>query len=110
MDAAAHLAHEGIEAAVLDLRWLAPLDEQSIASAPSRSAGKLLVVHDVNLTGGFGSEIAARVAERHFNELDAPIRRLGLPDVRVPAAPTLQAALVPSVTTIADAARELAHH
>ncbi len=110
MDAAALLADEGIEAAVLDLRWLAPLDEKSIASALSRSSGKILVVHEANLTGGFGSEIAARVAERHFNELDAPIRRLGLPDVRVPAAPTLQAALVPSVATIAEAARELARH
>ncbi len=110
VEAAAQLARDGIEAAVLDLRWLAPLDEKSIASALSRSSGKVLIVHEANLTGGFGSEIAARVVERHFSELDAPVRRIGLPDVRVPAAPTLQAALLPSVATIADAARDLARY
>jgi pyruvate/2-oxoglutarate/acetoin dehydrogenase E1 component len=59
------------------------------------------------LTGGFGAEIAARIGERHFDYLDAPVRRIGTPDSRIPPAPALQAALLPSVEGIAQAAAEL---
>lgn len=105
--AAERLSGEGIEAAVVDLRWLNPLDDASIARAVEQSGGRVLLAHEANVTGGFGAEIAARIQERHFDLLDAPVVRVGTPDVRMPSAPTLQAALVPGEHAIADAARSL---
>jgi 2-oxoisovalerate dehydrogenase E1 component len=107
-EAANRLAEDGIDVTVLDLRWLSPLDEQAIAEAVSSSAGRVLVVHEANLTGGFGAEIAAGIGERHFEELDAPVMRLGAADVRIPAAPVLMEAVVPQVSWIVKAARQLA--
>jgi 2-oxoisovalerate dehydrogenase E1 component len=95
---------------VLDLRWLSPLDETAVAEALRASGGKLLIAHEANLTGGFGAEVAARISERHFYDLDAPIVRLGMTDVRVPSSPVLQAAVLPNEDTIAAAARLLARH
>ncbi|HUZ39458.1 MAG TPA: thiamine pyrophosphate-dependent enzyme [Streptosporangiaceae bacterium] len=100
-------AEHGVSAAVLDLRWLNPLDEAAIARVLRDAGGKLLIVHEANLTGGFGAEVAARVAERHLDLLDAPIRRIGTPDSRIPASPVLQAALIPDAGTIEVAALEL---
>jgi 2-oxoisovalerate dehydrogenase E1 component len=106
-EAAKALAGRGVEATVLDLRWLAPLDDEAIAAAVERT-NRVLIAHEANVTGGFGAEIAARIGERHFSDLDAPVRRVGAPDVRLPAAPALQAALLPSADTIARAAERLA--
>ncbi|HUZ54616.1 MAG TPA: thiamine pyrophosphate-dependent enzyme [Streptosporangiaceae bacterium] len=100
-------AEHGISAAVLDLRWLNPLDEAAIAGILRDAGGKLLIVHEANLTGGFGAEVAARVAERHLDLLDAPIRRIGTPDSRIPASPVLQAALIPDAEVIEATALEL---
>jgi 2-oxoisovalerate dehydrogenase E1 component len=105
--AAAALAGRGIEATVVDLRWLAPLDDDAIAAAVER-ANRVLVAHEANLTGGFGAEIAARIGERHFEDLDAPVRRVGAPDVRIPPTPALQEALLPSAASIERAAERLA--
>lgn len=104
LEAAAALKGSGVDAAVLDLRWLAPLDDAAIAAVIAATGGRVVVLHEANLTGGFGAEIAARVASTHFSELAAPIVRIGLPDVRVPAATVLQQALVPSVRQVVDAA------
>lgn len=104
LEAAAALKDSGVDAAVLDLRWLAPLDDAAIAAVIAATGGRVVVLHEANLTGGFGAEIAARVASTHFSELAAPIVRIGLPDVRVPAATVLQQALVPSVRQVVDAA------
>jgi pyruvate/2-oxoglutarate/acetoin dehydrogenase E1 component len=68
-----------------------------------------LCVHEANITGGFGAEVTARISERHFELLDAPVRRLGLSDVRVPASPALQNALLPNKETIVEMANELLH-
>jgi 2-oxoisovalerate dehydrogenase E1 component len=106
-EAADRLAGEGIAATVLDLRWLSPLDDAAITAAVERT-GRVLVTHEANVTGGFGAEIAARIGERAFDHLDAPVRRLGAPDTRIPPSPVLQGALLPSVDTIARAAAELA--
>jgi 2-oxoisovalerate dehydrogenase E1 component len=106
--AAEDLAREGLQATVLDLRWLRPLDEESIARAVRAGGGRVLVVHEATTTGGFGAEVAAGVTERHFAELAGPVRRLGTPDVRMPSAPVLQQALLPSRESIAAAAREVA--
>ena len=105
-EAAEQLAAEGIEATVLDLRWLAPLDDAAIAAAVERT-GRVLIAHEANLTMGFGAEIAARIGETLFDSLDAPVRRLGTPDTRIPPAVGLQAALLPSAEGIARAAAEL---
>jgi 2-oxoisovalerate dehydrogenase E1 component len=104
--AAETLAGAGIETTVLDLRWLSPLDEESIAEAVD-GGGRVLVVHEANRTGGFGAEIAARLAEHFFDSLDAPVKRIAAPDVRFPAAPALQNALLPDATAIVTAAQEL---
>lgn len=108
LQAAEALAASGVSATVLDLRWLAPLDEAAIVSAVRDSSGKVVVVHEANVTGGFGAEVAARLAERHLDELDGPVMRVGLPDVRVPAAPSLQRELLPSVDRVVQAALRLA--
>ena len=73
----------------------------------STGGGRVLIVHEANLTGGFGAEVAARIGERLFSLLKAPIRRLATPDVRIPSAPALQAALIPGASAIVEAAREL---
>ena len=106
-EAADALAGRGIEVTVVDLRWLAPLDDEAIAAAVERT-NRVLVAHEANLTGGFGAEIAARIGERHFGELDAPVRRVGAPDVRIPPTPALQGALLPSAASIERAAERLA--
>jgi 2-oxoisovalerate dehydrogenase E1 component beta subunit len=108
LDAAEELAAEGIEAAVLDLRTLAPLDRDGILAA-ARMTGKILIVHEDNLSGGMGGEVAAIIAEHAFHDLDAPIRRLATPDVpAMPFSKPLEDALVPSKERIAAAMRELA--
>jgi 2-oxoisovalerate dehydrogenase E1 component len=106
--AADTLASQGIEAAVLDLRWLNPIDDEAIAQAVRHSGGRLLVVHEANRTGGLGAEIAARIAETHLAELRAPVARLGAPDTRIPASPALQQSLIPGTGAIVAAARALA--
>ncbi len=106
--AADELAATGINATVLDLRWLRPLDDAAIADVVRRSGGRVVVAHEANLTGGFGAEIAAHVAERHFDTLAAPVSRIGLNDLRMPSAPVLQAAVLPRAADIVDAGRKLA--
>lgn len=100
------LAAEGIEAEVIDPRWLAPFDTATVLASVSRT-GRLVVAHQANVTGGFGAEVAARIAQDAFWSLEAPIERVGLPDTRMPAAPNLQAALLPTATDIVDAARRV---
>ncbi|NEW76483.1 transketolase [Streptomyces rapamycinicus] len=105
--AAEVLAAEGVEASVLDLRWLNPVDDEAVADVVRRSNGHVLVAHEANLTGGFGAEIAARITERHFTDLRAAVSRVATPDVRMPAAPILQDAVIPNADTIVAAARDL---
>lgn len=107
MTAAGIAATEGIEVGVLDLRWLSPLDEESLLNSVTAWGGRVLIVHEANVTGGFGAEVAARIVERKFFELDAPVRRLGCPDVRMPAGPALQEAIVPTAEKVAKELRIL---
>lgn len=106
-DAAERLEEIGHYACILDLRWLRPLDDAAIDEVVRRCGGKVIVAHEANLTGGFGGEIAARITERHFAELACPVRRIGARDVRVPAASSLQAAVIPSSGWVFDAALEM---
>ena len=108
LEAATELAAEGIEATVLDLRTLAPLDRQAILAA-ARATGKVLIVHEDNLSGGLGGEVAAIIAEHAFDDLDAPIRRLATPDIpAMPYSKPLEDYWLPSKTRIAAAMRDLA--
>lgn len=97
--AAGTLAAEGIEAEVVELTWLDPVDMDTVLASVART-GKLAVVHEANVTGGFGGEIITRVAEAGVR-LDVAPRRIGAPDVRIPAAPVLAEALLPSAGHIA---------
>ncbi|MBY6362485.1 alpha-ketoacid dehydrogenase subunit alpha/beta [Rhodococcoides corynebacterioides] len=108
LTAADALAADGIEATVLDLRWLRPLDDEAIARVVAATSGRVLVVHEANLSGGFGAEVSARVTERHFGTLRGPVHRIGLDELRMPSAPALQAAVLPGAEDIVDAARKLA--
>jgi 2-oxoisovalerate dehydrogenase E1 component len=107
LDAAHRLADAGHEACVVDLRWLRPLDDDTIDAVVRQCHGRVIVAHEANLTGGFGAEVAARIGERHFGTLTAPVRRVGAPDVRIPAAPALQQAVLPSADWLMDAAEEM---
>ncbi|WP_026370872.1 alpha-ketoacid dehydrogenase subunit beta [Kallotenue papyrolyticum] len=99
---------DGIETEVLDLRSVRPLDVEAIL-ASARKTGKVLIVHEDNLTAGIGAEVAALIAEHAFEYLDAPIMRLCGPDVpAMPFAATLEEAFMPSPEKIAAKLRELA--
>jgi pyruvate/2-oxoglutarate/acetoin dehydrogenase E1 component len=109
LEAAAELAKEGIEAEVLDLRTLLPLDRDAIL-ASVRKTNKLLVVHEDTRTGGIAGEIAAVVTESAFEDLDGPIRRVTSLDTPVPYSPPLEDYFMPNVGKVVAAARELAHY
>ncbi len=101
------LQRTGICADLLDLRTLCPWDRQATL-ASVRKTGRCLIVHEDNLTAGFGAEIAAVLAKDAFFDLDAPIERLALPDVPSPHCPALLDAVLPGVETIARALADLA--
>lgn len=107
IEAAERLAGSGCDAAVLDLRWLSPLDETTLLDVVKAAGGRVLVVHEAVKTGGFGAEIVAKLTEMLAGEMALSIRRVTSPDTRIPAAPSLQAALIPGVDTIVAAAAAL---
>jgi pyruvate dehydrogenase E1 component beta subunit len=107
LQAAATLAEEEIEAEVVDVRSLAPLDAATLI-ASARKTGRVLVVEEGPITGGVAAEIATRISEGAFGALAAPVRRLAMPDIPVPSARELERAIMPSAASIADAARDLA--
>lgn len=104
--AAEELAGEGIEAEVLDLRTVKPLDTDQILESV-KATGKALIVHAANRMMGCGAEVAALIAEECFEYLDAPVRRLGGLDTPVPFSPPLEQAYRPDADRIAAAARDL---
>lgn len=106
LEAAEAAAKEGISVEVLDLRSLLPLDEEAIL-ATARKTGKVIVLHEATLTGGPGGEIAARIAERAFEHLDAPVVRVAAPDTPVPYAPTLEEFFLPNADKVGKAIRAL---
>jgi acetoin:2,6-dichlorophenolindophenol oxidoreductase subunit beta len=106
LQAADELVADGIEVEVVELTWLNPLELTPVLDSLRRT-GRLAVVHEANVTGGFGAEIVTRIAEAGV-PLSAPPLRIGTPDVRLPAAPVLADALVPSPAHIAAGLRKLA--
>lgn len=106
LEAAEQVASEGIEVEVVDLRTLTPLDKETVLESVMKT-GKLLIVHEDNITGGVGAEIAALVANEAFEYLDGPITRLCGPDVpTMPFAQSLEDAYMPSTERIAEALRK----
>jgi 2-oxoisovalerate dehydrogenase E1 component len=107
---AAHQAEkDGISAAVLDLRTIAPYDWEAIASLVART-NRVVVAHEDQLTCGFGAEIAARISGELFEHLDAPIRRVGALDTPVAYCPDLEDAILPQSADILKAIRETARY
>jgi len=100
------LAGEGISVEVIDPRSLAPLDIATVLESVAKT-GRLLVVDEDYAPCGIGAEIAAQVADQGFNDLDAPVRRLNSRHAPIPYSPPLEAALVPTTTSIAQAVRDL---
>ena len=108
LEAAEHVAADGISVEVVDLRSLNPLDKPTILSSVKKTS-KVLIVHEDNLTMGLGAEIAAIIAGEAFEYLDAPVMRLGAPDIpAVPFSRPMQDFFMPNVEKIEQAIRKLA--
>jgi 2-oxoisovalerate dehydrogenase E1 component len=106
MRVAERLALDGIEASVLDLRTLAPLDRDAVLRL-ARHCSRVMVVHEDSRTGGIGESIAAIIQEEAFDSLDAPVRIIGALDTPVPYSPPLEHAFLPQEEEIERAARKL---
>lgn len=106
LEAADELAARGVEAEVIDLRWLSPLDTATVVASVART-GRLLVVEEGPARGGWGAHVAAAVASDALEHLAAPVKRLTGPDTPMPFAPHLEARLVPSADRIRAVAEQL---
>ncbi len=109
MAAAGQLAESGIQAQVLDLRTIKPLDEQAILDA-ARHTGRVLIVHEASRLCGVGAEVAALVSEHAFAQLKAPVARIGGADVPVPSSYVLEQAYLPQCADVVSTARQLMHY
>jgi 2-oxoisovalerate dehydrogenase E1 component beta subunit len=108
LEAAEQLEREdGLSVEVVDLRSLAPLDDDAI-DATVRRTNRVLIVHEDTRTGGLAGEITARINERCFEWLDAPVLRVTAHDVPLPYAPSLEDFVLPQTADIVLAARRLA--
>jgi 2-oxoisovalerate dehydrogenase E1 component beta subunit len=106
LEAAEAAARDGISVEVLDLRTLLPLDEEAILATAART-GKVILLHEPTRTGGPGGELAALIAERAFEYLDAPIVRVAPPDTPVPYSPPLEDYFLPNAEKVGQAIRAL---
>jgi 2-oxoisovalerate dehydrogenase E1 component beta subunit len=109
LEAAEAAARDGIDVEVVDLRTLLPLDEEAILRSAAKT-GKVIVLHEATRTGGPGGEIAAVVAERAFDYLDAPVVRIAPPDTPVPYSPPLEEAFLPNAQKVGDAIKALVRY
>ena len=106
LEVARTLAAEGIDAEVIDLRTLAPLDTDTLLTSV-RKTGRLVVAHEAWKVGGIGAEVAAVVAEAAFDALKAPIARVGAPSIPIPSATALRNMTIPTAEKIAAAVRSV---
>ena len=106
LEAAEELARVGVSGEVIDLRTLLPLDMTTIAKSVSKTH-RVVIAHEAVLNGGVGAEIAARIGAELFDELDAPVARVGCPFAPIPFAPGLEQALLPGSGAIVRAVHNL---
>ena len=105
-EAAEELAKDGAEVELLDLRSIIPFDEEAILESVAKTS-RVIILHEAPLTGGAGAEFAARIAEKAFEYLDAPIKRVASLDVPMPYSPPLEKFVLPDKDKVIAAAREL---
>ena len=105
-DAAAELEKDGVSAEILDLRSIIPFDEEAILESVAKT-NRAIILHEAPLTGGAGAEFAARIGEKAFEYLDAPVKRVASLDVPTPYSPPLEAFYLPNKDKVIAAAREL---
>lgn len=107
LEAAENLAREkGYNVEVVDIRTLVPFDEETVLQSAIKT-GRVVIAHEASLTAGFGGEIAARIADKAFEYLDAPIKRVAAYDAPTPFAPTLEKAVLPSAAKVQTAVEAL---
>lgn len=108
MEAAKELADMGIDAEVIDLRTLKPLDFDTVAESIQKT-NRAVVVHEACLSGGFGAEVAAKISSELFDYLDAPILRVAAKDVPIPFSPPMEAFVLPKVEDVIKAVRQVTY-
>ncbi|MFN2239147.1 MAG: alpha-ketoacid dehydrogenase subunit beta [Thermoanaerobaculia bacterium] len=106
LEAAEQLALEGASAEVIDLRSLLPYDEEAILTSVAKT-NRAIVLHEATRTGGVGGEFAAVIADKAFDYLDAPVRRVASIDSPVPYSPPLESFFLPNKDKVLAAARDL---
>jgi 2-oxoisovalerate dehydrogenase E1 component beta subunit len=106
LEVAERMQKEGVSIEVVDIRTLVPFDEETVLNSV-RKTNRVLITHEATLTGGFAGEISARITEKAFDALDAPIKRVAAFDSPTPFAPTLEKAMLPNADKIQEALREL---
>jgi 2-oxoisovalerate dehydrogenase E1 component len=104
LELAEEFAAEGIEVEVIDPVWLSPFDWGTV-TASVRKTGRLVIAHEAHVTGGWGAEVSARIAASLFDQLRAPVQRIGSRDIPVPFSPPLEAAVLPQRQQIEAAIR-----
>lgn len=105
-EAATELEKEGISLEIVDLRTLLPIDEETVLESVKKTS-RVILLHEDTLTGGIGGEIAARISEKAFEYLDAPVMRIAAPDTPVPYSPPLEEAFLPNTQKVLEKARQL---
>jgi len=106
LEAAKALAGEGVEAEVIDLRSLVPLDTKTVMESVARTR-RAVIAHESWRFGGFGSELAAEITEQLFETLDAPVARVGAKSAPIPFSPPLEEAVVPGAQNIVEGVRSV---
>jgi pyruvate dehydrogenase E1 component beta subunit len=106
LEAADELSRSGTSVEVIDLRTLVPLDMATIAASVAKTH-RVVIAHEAVQSGGVGAEISARIGSELFDELDAPVTRVGCPFSPIPFAPELERALLPGTPNIIRAVRDL---
>lgn len=99
LEVAERMQKEGVSIEVIDIRTLVPFDEETVLQSV-RKTNRVLITHEATLTGGFAGEISARITEKAFDSLDAPIKRVAAYDSPTPFAPTLEKAMLPNADKI----------
>jgi len=104
LEAAKSLSEEGISCEVIDVLTIKPFDKEAVLESVRKTA-RAIIVHEAPVFGGFGAEISATINEEAFGWMDAPVRRIGFPDIPVPFSPALEQHYLPNAARVADAVR-----